>query len=103
MFVGQTFPIELPAGFSAVGVTMVDGVPQFTFGNDDGSAVNAGQLADLEVYATSDIASSTWTRLDNALQLVDGKVRIVDPGAGNGLRFYQVRRAASSTGGSQSQ
>jgi uncharacterized delta-60 repeat protein len=103
MFVGQTFPIQLPAGFSAVGVTLVDGVPQFTFGNDDGSAVNAGQLADLEVYATSDIASSNWTRLDNALQLVNGKVRIVDPGAGNGLRFYQVRRAASSTGGSQSQ
>ena len=104
MFVGQTFPVELPAGFTAVGVEIVDGLPQFTFGNEDGSAVTADQLDELEVYVTGDIVATSWTKLENALQLVNGKVRIVDPGAASGMRFYQVRRAATSgAGGSATQ
>lgn len=99
VFVGQTFPVELPAGFESAGVVMVGGVPCFTFANVDGSPVTPSQLADLEVFATSDVVSAAWTRLDNALVIVTGKVHIVDPDAGNGIRFYQVRRVASGGGG----
>ena len=74
---------------------MVDGLPRFTFGNSDGSAVTADQLANLEVYVTGAIGTG-WTRLDNALVIVNGRVEIVDPNAGSGIRFYQVRRATST-------
>ncbi|MGB0582083.1 MAG: hypothetical protein ACPGVU_20505, partial [Limisphaerales bacterium] len=91
LFVGRSFPVQLPVGFGSTGVEIADGQPRFTFGNSDGTAVTADQLNNLEVYATSNLGGS-WTRLENALQLVNGRVRIVDPAANNGLRFYQVRR-----------
>ena len=97
--VGQVFPVELPTGFASLGVVMVDGQPRFIFGNEDGRPVTASQLTGLEVFATGDIAAANWTRLDNALQLVAGRVQIVDPDASQGIRFYQVRRIAG-TGGS---
>jgi uncharacterized delta-60 repeat protein len=102
-FFGQTFPVELPAGFAAVGVEMVGGQPRFTFGNDDGSPVTASQLNGLEVFATGDIGAATWPRLDGALVIVGGKVQIVDPNAGSGIRFYQVRRISGGNGGVQDQ
>ena len=95
-FSGQSFPVELPAGFTATGVKIVDGLPRFTFGNIDGSAVQADQLANLEVYATGAIGTG-WTRLSNALRIVNGRVEIVDASAGNGIRFYQVRRTQSGS------
>lgn len=94
-FSGGTFPVQLPAGFAAAGVEMVGGVPRFTFGNEDGTPVTADQLTGLEVYVCGDLGSGVWTRLDNGLMIAAGRVQIVDPEAGSGIRFYQVKRASS--------
>jgi hypothetical protein len=104
-FRDASLPIELPTGFNpGVPVVTNEGL-RFTFGKDDGSPVTAMDLANLEVYATSDIGAASWTRLDDALVIVNGQVQIVDPEAGKGIRFYQVRRTATSSdnGGSGQQ
>jgi hypothetical protein len=55
--------------------------PGLGFGNADGSPVTADQLAGLEVFVCGDLIAGSWTRLANAMELVDGQVRILDPDA----------------------
>ena len=93
-FTGETYNItrQIVPVFRVNAIDTVGGLPRLRVGNQDGSPVTAAQLTDLQVYATSDVSASGWTLLTNAIVLIGNEAQIVDPDAGNGIRFYRFAR-----------
>jgi outer membrane protein assembly factor BamB len=81
-------PIKLQSLFASD-----DGLFRLLIGNEDGSPIDSNRVANIELFATMNVAAGAaeWIRLTNSIVLTNGQLRLDDPGSRTQpQRFFRV-------------
>jgi hypothetical protein len=72
-------------------IRQAEGHMRISFGENDDAPLTASDAANVEVWVSDALVSSNWTRLSNAIHVIDGRLEIEDTGSvGRSSRFYRV-------------